>query len=146
MAEEQQIESYVRSYFGNNLSHSRTRLLFVARVGHGPGFDECTEYRVGPSRCGKYDVLWCRNDAEWGNEGTCTVAVAWLPRGKLKPPKLYEALLQEAIFDEMFADCLEQPNFSDVASCPQALFSASKVWEIVEKAASATRQMRPAAE
>lgn len=127
-------ESYVGNNFYHNLTSTRTRLLFVARISHGVGFDECVEYRVGPSKCGRFDVLWIRNESDWGDEGSQTVAAGWLPRGVLKGAKLHAALLEKVIFDEMSVHRSDRPNFSEVATSNKPLFSSKQVWEIVDLA------------
>jgi hypothetical protein len=56
-----------------------TKLLFAAYLFHRPGFEEKLQFRIGRSKCGRYDVLW--QDSDWNETGKS--AAAWLPKGQL---------------------------------------------------------------
>lgn len=75
----------------------------------GPQHTEFVTQFLGPSDCGKFDVLW--EESDWTED--VTVAVAWLPRGHLKGFELWQALSlafwsakKEGEFWES-ADCIE---------------------------------------
>ena len=54
----------------------------------GPQHTEFVTQFLGPSECGKVDVLW--EESDWTDD--VTVAVAWMPRGKLHGFELWQAL------------------------------------------------------
>ena len=54
----------------------------------GPQHTEFVTQFLGPSECGKFDVLWEESDMT----EEVTVAVAWLPRGQLEGFELWQAL------------------------------------------------------
>lgn len=54
----------------------------------GPQHTEFVTQFLGPSECGKFDVLW--EESDWTED--VTVAVAWMPRGKLQGFELWQAL------------------------------------------------------
>ena len=54
----------------------------------GPQHTEFVTQFLGPSECGKFDVLW--EESDWTED--VTVAVAWLPRGQLAGFALWQAL------------------------------------------------------
>jgi hypothetical protein len=54
----------------------------------GPQHTEFVTQFLGPSECGKFDVLW--EESDWTED--VTVAVAWMPRGKLHGFELWQAL------------------------------------------------------
>ena len=54
----------------------------------GPQHTEFVTQFLGPSECGKFDVLWEESDMT----EEVTVAVAWLPRGQLQGFELWQAL------------------------------------------------------
>ncbi len=54
----------------------------------GPQHTEFVTHFLGPSECGKFDGLW--EESDWTED--VTVAVAWMPRGKLQGFELWQAL------------------------------------------------------
>ena len=54
-----------------------------------PGSKEEIVYRVGPSKCGAYDVLWVTGENQEAASG-----VAWLPEGQLGERALWTILLK----------------------------------------------------
>ena len=75
----------------------------------GPQHTEFVTQFLGPCECGKFDVLW--EESDWTED--VTVAVAWMPRGKLQGFELWQALAlafwnvkKEGEYWES-ADCIE---------------------------------------
>ena len=109
----------------------RTRLVFAARLSHGPGFDEMLEFRVGRSACGHFDVLWQK--ADWVVEERQLNAVAWLPRNTLKGKRLSLALLKAVLEAEKQRYNAAAPNFSEVVGGRKSLLDANEVWSVVDQ-------------
>jgi hypothetical protein len=121
---ETKIYTYADSQDGVDLSPARTRLLFAAWIHHGPGFPEKVEYRVGPSKCGQFDVLWIKSD--WDDENPVSAA-AWMPRCQMKGKPLHLALLAALFAVEKNHESADGPNFNEVISSGSSLLSANDV-------------------
>ncbi len=124
---ELKISTYLDSQEGIDLVPSRTRLLFSAWIDHGPGSSEKAEYRIGPSRCGKFDAVWISSDFDGGDSRN---AAAWLPRHRMKGKALRMALLEALFVAERTHLQLDEPNFAEMAFSPRGLLSSSEVWEL----------------
>jgi len=120
--------NYLDSPVGLELIPTRTRLLFAARLHHGPGHVEEVQYRIGPSRCGRYDVLWTFGD--WDEEGVKN-ALAWTPRHVRRGQPLHRHLLASLFQAENTTGHAEAPPFSEVKSSPPALLPSELVWAVV---------------
>jgi hypothetical protein len=118
------VSTYLDSTTGSDLEPSRTRLLFSAWIDHGPGASEKAEYRIGPSQCGQFDVLWISSDFD---DGESRNAAAWTPRHQMKGKALWLALLKSLFTAERASLELEQPNFSEVAKSQRSLLSSGEV-------------------
>ncbi len=125
--------TYIDSDAGVDLLPMRTRLVFTAHLGHSPGLSEIVEYRLGPSDCGQYDVLWCSSD--WCDE-VQTTAVAWLPRHQIKGKALPSALLRALFKAEMAQNKSAVPQFDEVLESRRGLLSSREVREIAEQTLS----------
>jgi hypothetical protein len=121
---EAKIFTYADSQDGVDLSPARTRLLFAAWIHHGPGFPEKVEYRVGPSKCGQFDVLWLKSD--WDDENPVTAA-AWTPRYQMKGKPLYLALLAALFAAEKKQTSADGPNFNEVISSGTPILASAEV-------------------
>ncbi len=108
----------------------RSRLIFSVWLSHGPGFTEKVVYRAGPSKCGRYDVLWIKGDWE---EGSALSAAAWLPRKKIAGKTLWKALVTEYWKAMKEADDWEEPDVSEVITQLSAAFTQSDVDEIARQ-------------
>jgi hypothetical protein len=124
---EAKISTYADSQDGVDLVPARTRLLFAAWIHHGPGFPEKVEYRVGPSKCGRFDVLWIKS--EW-DDANSFAAAAWTPRCQMKGKPLYLALLNALFVSQKSHESSEGPNFNEVISSDSSLLSGSEVHAI----------------
>jgi len=121
------ISTYLDSNTGSDLEPTRTRLLFSAWIDHGPGASEMAEYRIGPSQCGKFDVLWISSDFD---DGESSNAAAWIPRHRMKGKILQLALLAGLFSAEKTHLELDEPNFSEIAPNPKAVLTSSEVRRI----------------
>jgi len=121
---EAKIFTYADSQDGVDLSPARTRLLFAAWIHHGPGFPEKVEYRVGPSKCGQFDVLWIKSD--WDDENPM-IAAAWMPRHQMKGKPLHLALLAALFAAEKKQTSADGPNFNEVISSGTPILSSAEV-------------------
>lgn len=110
---EPKISTYLDSQDGVDLAPTRTRLLFAAWIHHGPGFPEKVEYRVGPSKCGQFDVLWLKSD--WDDANPVTAA-AWTPCYQMKGKPLYLAHLAALFAADKRQTSADGPNFNEVIS------------------------------
>jgi hypothetical protein len=124
------ISTYADSQDGVDLAPARTRLLFAAWIDHGPGASEKAEYRVGPSRCGKFDVLWISSDFD---DGESRNAAAWIPRHQMKGKTLQLALLAGLFAAEKAHLELDEPNFSEIAPSPKAALTVQDVRRLSEE-------------
>lgn len=124
------VATYLDSGTAVDLTPTRTRLLFSAWIDHGPGSSEKADYRIGPSRCGKFDVLWISSDFDDGE--TCNAA-AWIPRHQMKGKELQLALLEGLLAAEKAEHDLDEPNFSEIEPSPKAALSSSEVRHVVTK-------------
>ena len=121
------ISTYLDSNTGIDIKPARTRLLFSAWIDHGPGSSEKAEYRIGPSKCGKFDVLWISSDFDDGE--TCNAA-AWMPRHQMRGKALQLALLEGLFAAEKAEHDLDEPNFSEVARDAPALLSIKDIQSV----------------
>jgi hypothetical protein len=121
--------TYVESDASDLQPARSSKLLFAAYLFHGPGFDEELQFRVGTSRCGRYDVLW--QDSDWNETGKS--AAAWLPKGHLTRRALWEILLIALWQAEKAAYDYDGPAFNEVNSQRKSLLSSKEVWEIAER-------------
>ena len=115
---------------GYELIPSRTRLLFAELISHGPGFSESLEYRIGPTKCGGFDVLWVKSD--WIEDGHQLLAVVWLPRHELRGRALHLVLLKAWLSAEREVDGATEAPFNEVESRRGALLSDAQVFETVD--------------
>jgi hypothetical protein len=120
------VSTYLDSTTGADIAPSRTKLLFSAWIDHGPGSSEKAEYRIGPSQCGQFDVLWISSDFD---DGESRNAAAWVPRHSMKGKALQMALLEGLFAAEKAHLDLDEPNFSEVARAPHAALSSADVWQ-----------------
>jgi hypothetical protein len=127
---ETNIATYLDSNDGADLVPSRTRLLFSAWIDHGPGSSEKAEYRIGPSNCGRFDVLWISSDF---GDGETRNAAAWIPRHQMIGKALQLALLEALFAAEKAEHDLDEPNFSEVAPSPRAALSDGEVRKLADK-------------
>jgi hypothetical protein len=121
---EAKISTYADSQDGVELVPARTRLIFAAWIHHGPGFPEKVEYRVGPSKCGQFDVLWIKSD--WDDENPM-IAAAWMPRHQMRGKPLYLALLAALFAAEKNDISADGPNFNEVIGSGNSLLSSEEV-------------------
>jgi hypothetical protein len=124
---EAKISTYADSQDGVDLPPARTRLLFAAWIHHGPGFPEKVEYRVGPSKCGQFDVLWLKSD--WDDENPLTAA-AWIPRRHMRGKPLHLHLLQSLFRAQKTRESANGPNFNEIASATTGLLTSKEVWDL----------------
>jgi hypothetical protein len=124
---ETNIATYLDSQDGVDLVPTRTRLLFSAWIDHGPGSSEKAEYRVGPSKCGKFDVLWISSDFD---DGASRNAAAWVPRHQMKGKALQLALLEGLFAAEKAEYDLDEPNFSEVDPASKAALTVREVGQV----------------
>lgn len=73
---------------GDDLEPAEREVACRYYLDAGPHHTEFVTQFLGPSGCGKFDVLW--EESDWTEE--VTVAVAWLPRGQLQGFGLWQAL------------------------------------------------------
>ncbi len=73
---------------GEDLEPSAREVACRYFLDAGPQHTEFVTQFLGPSECGKFDVLW--EESDWTED--VTVAVAWLPRGQLAGFALWQAL------------------------------------------------------
>ena len=123
--------TYIEDESGVDLEASRTRLLFKARLSHGSGFSEQAEYRIGATKCGRFDVLWSRSD--WVEDGPALQAIAWLPRHEMKGEALHLALLKAWLMAEKMANDTDEPKFHEVEQSKLALLKSTDVWLVVDE-------------
>jgi hypothetical protein len=124
---ETKFSTYADSQDGVDLVPARTRLLFATWIHHGPGFSEKVEYRVGPSKCRQFDVLWLKSD---GDDENPIIAAAWIPRHQMKGRPLHLALLAALFAAEKNHESSDGPNFNEVISSDSSLLSGSEVHAI----------------
>jgi hypothetical protein len=134
---ETKIYTYADSQDGVDLSPARTRSLFAAWIHHGPGFPEKVEYRVGPSKCGQFDVLWIKSD--WDEENPLTAA-AWMLRHQFKGKSQHLALLKALFAAEKNDSSADGPNFNEVVGGRSALLSCAEVYQIAKDVFSDSSQ------
>ena len=127
---ETKIATYLDSHPGGDLTPSRTRLLFAAWIDHCPGASEKADYRIGPSQCGKFDVLWISSDFD---DGESRNAAAWIPRHQMKGKTLQLALLAGLFAAEKTHLELDEPNFSEIAPSPKAALTVQDVRRLSEE-------------
>ena len=123
------IATYADSNIGVDLEPTRTRLLFAAWISHGPGFSEKVEYRIGPSKCGCFDVLWTFAEPDVDER---IHAAAWLPRHEMKGKSMHCALLEALFRAEKKHSSADGPNFSEVIGSERALLASKEVWQIAD--------------
>ena len=121
--------SYLDRKHGNDLTPSRTRLLFAALLSHGAGFSESVEYRIGPTKCGDFDVLWVKGD--WIEDGHQLQPIVWLPRHELRGRALHLVLLKAWMSAEREVNGATTANFDEVERRRGALLSATQVVKVV---------------
>ena len=121
------IATYADSKIGVDLEPTRTRLLFAAWISHGPGFSEKVEYRIGPSKCGRFDVLWTLAEPDVDER---IHAAAWMPRHEMKGKSMHCALLEALFQMEKTHFSADGPNFSEVIGSDRVLLSSKEVWQI----------------
>lgn len=121
-----EIATYLDSEAGNDLEPSRTRLLFTYRASHASGFSEEVDYRVGPSKCGKFDVLWGRCDSCGMN------AVVWIPRHLKRGKALHVALLSGLFAAQADVFGSDAPCFDEVDTSRGALMTSKDVCEVAD--------------
>lgn len=113
---------------GADLQWTRTRLLFSAVFSFGPMNSGSSDYRIGPTACGRYDALWVESEER---EDPSRMAIAWIAKGELKGPELWHALL-----NAMWTADKQHWDYSrpamEVSFTPNALLEASEVHGIVD--------------
>ena len=73
---------------GDDLEPAEREVVCRYYLDAGPQHTEFVTQFLGPSECGKFDVVWEGPDLT----EEVTVAVAWLPRGQLTGFELWQAL------------------------------------------------------
>ena len=73
---------------GDDLEPAEREVVCRYYLEAGPQHTEFVTQFLGPSECGKFDVLW----EEYDLTEEVTVAVAWLPRGQLTGFELWQTL------------------------------------------------------
>lgn len=126
----EKIPTYFDSNIGDDLSPSRTRLLFAAYIDRSPIDSEEIEYRVGPSKCGRFDVLWRKSD--WNNEDS-TTAMSWLPRQQISGKELHVALLEALFKAEKENLEIDEPNFSEIIDSKDSLLSTDEAGQLAAR-------------
>jgi hypothetical protein len=106
------------------LAPGRTRFLFAAYIDRSPIDTEKVEYRIGPSKCGKFDALWLMSDFD---DYASRTAAAWTPRHQMKGKALQLALLEGLFAAEKTHLELDEPNFSELAPTRGSLLSAREI-------------------
>lgn len=124
------IPTYFDSDIGGDLSPGRTRLLFAAYIDRSPIDSEEIEYRVGPSKCGRLDVLWRKSD--W-NDKDSTAAMSWLPRQQMRGKELHVALLEALFTAEKENLEIDEPNFSEIIDSKDSLLSADEARQLAAR-------------
>jgi hypothetical protein len=119
------ITYYDNADTGVDLQPGKTKILFKARLDHGPGFSEETLFLIGPSECETYDVLWSQTD--WTED---TFALAWLPRGLECGPVLWRSLLLGYWKAEEGANPGCRPNFSEIVRDSRSLASSHEIEQV----------------
>jgi hypothetical protein len=127
---ETEISTYADSQDGVDLVPGRTRLLFAAWINHGPGFPEKVEYRVGPSKCGQFDVLRIRGD--WEDQNPMS-AGAWTLRGHLRGVNLRGVLLEALLPAQSNRESATGLNFDSVSTESRSLLPASEISFLITK-------------
>ena len=110
------VKTYLNDLNGVDLEPSRTRLLFKARLDHGPGNSEQLALFVGPTKCGKFDALWSQSD--WA---TTKSALAWIPRKQLSGPTLWLTLMEAYWRGERDAYDSKRPNYNEISPDSRAI-------------------------
>jgi hypothetical protein len=73
---------------GDDLEPAEREVVCRYYLDAGPQHTEFVTQFLGPSECGKFDVLWEESDLT----EEIPIAVAWLPRGQLTGFELWQAL------------------------------------------------------
>ena len=120
------VSTYIESDTSDLLPARGSKLLFAAYLFHGPSFYEELQFRVGPSRCGHYDVLWLGSD--WNEEGPS--ALAWISKGDLTATTLCKKLLIAVWRAEKAEYGYDRPVFHEIKSDEKSLLSSEAVWQI----------------
>jgi hypothetical protein len=126
----EKIPTYFDSSIGDDLSPGRTRLLFAAYIDRSPIDSEEIEYRVGPSKCDRFDVLWRKSD--WNNEDS-TTAMSWLPRQQISGKELHVALLEALFKAEKENLEIDEPNFSEIIDSKDSLLSTDEAGQLAAR-------------
>ena len=121
-----EVFTYIESDTSDLLPERGSKLLFAAYLFHGPGFEEELQFRIGPSKCGRYDVLWLGSD--WNEEGPS--ALAWIPKGDLTTTTLCKKLLIAAWRTEKADYGYDRPVFHEIKSNEKSLLPSEAVWQI----------------
>ena len=108
-----------------DLHPAKMKIVFKARLDHGPGFFEDMIFLVGPSKCETYDVLWIQSDQTDG-----VSAAAWLPRGIVVGPVLWRWLLIGYWKAEERANPGCGPNYSEIVGDACSLASAQEITQV----------------
>lgn len=117
------VKTYLKDPDGVDLIPSRTRLLFRAYLGHGPGHSEQLCMFIGPTRCGRFDALWLSTD--WSNSKK--QAVAWLPRREMTGADLWQTLLEAYWRAEKEENEADQANYDEIIPDAKAMAAPSDV-------------------
>ena len=122
--------TYLDSNDGADLAPARTRLLFSAWIHHGPGFPGKVEYRVGPSKCGQFDVPWMK--AVGGPENPVRGA-AWIPIQCMQGKPLHLHLVQSLFIAQQNREAVDAQSFSEIAGATKALLSSADLRNVTDK-------------
>jgi hypothetical protein len=121
--------TYIDSEVGSDLKpSSHLKLLFKALILHGPGNQEETQYLVGSSNCGRYDVLWQKTD--WAD---AVITLSWLPTGRLTGTKLQKALLSSFWSAEKEANEWDGPNFDELIDDKKSAFTSIEIEDVAKE-------------
>ena len=104
------VYTYTHSDASHLLPVRGSKLLFAAYLFHRTGFQEELEYRIGRSKCGRYDVLWQHSD--WDDQDP--TALAWVRKGELTGRALWKTLLIAVWRAEKKAYDYDRPVFNEV--------------------------------
>lgn len=111
------------------LQWTRTRLLFHAYITFGPMHGGTNDYRIGPSACGRYDVLWLEGEEM---EDPHRLAIAWVEKGTMKGMELWQALIRATWFADRYHWEYPRPCM-EIWTKPSALMQADAVRRILDE-------------
>jgi hypothetical protein len=102
---------------GDDLEPAEREVVCRYYLDAGPGHTEFVTQFLGPSECGRFDVLWEESDLT----EEVPVAVAWLPRGQLEGFALWQSLALAFWNIRKEGECWESAECVEVIDRPDTL-------------------------